>query len=222
MSRKTVYIDESGNFGSRGRYFTIAGTVIDGNKQVRQKELRKIKKVLHDAKLHNSECISSNGELKAANISIDERATFLQRITNKANFSVNYITVDLKHAMDRLLHEQNIFYNYLTSYVIRPIVQDDSELTNLCIILDMRNSAVKRSRNFDDYIKTKIWTEWQAWNVDVEIMYVESQTSVGIQLADFTSNAINGYFLSKNDNLVNIIRPNIISRQNFPYKKFGK
>lgn len=217
MTKKTIYIDESGNFGSDGRYFVISGVVFD--EENKKNEIKNIYKKIGQAKKHNLNKVADNGELKAASLTYAARRKLLESMS-LGNFDINYIALDLWHMYGYLSENQNVFYNYLTKFIIKPIVQNDSELNELSIILDMRNASVKRSKNFDDYIKSLIWGDWGFNEVKVNVEYLESQNSVGLQCADYIANAIYLYYEKEKD-IVNCMRPLIRVRQRFPYKTFG-
>ncbi|CAK1226470.1 hypothetical protein R55227_BLOPHJLP_00214 [Fructobacillus tropaeoli] len=216
MVSKTVFIDESGNFGKRGRHFVIAAVIFSDN--TKKGSIRKVKKVIGKSKVANSDCVSENGELKATDISYPERRILLEKL-NDADFKINFVVCDLKHSYSELLAEQNLFYNYLLQFIIKPIVKYDSKITELHLIIDMRNKTIRKGKKFDSYIKTKIIFEWQCRNVAVDVEYLESQNSIGLQCADHVANALYGKYEFGSDNF-DVIEDKVCFCTKFPNSKF--
>lgn len=214
-----LYIDESGNFGSQGRYFTICSLRCLNHQE--QKLNRIVKKASKKAKeKFGLDCCTGNGEVKAALSNPIIKDYYLSRIPNGTS-RIDYITADLKHIQTRLLDNQNIFYNYLLSFLIIPVISNNSDVTLLDISLDNRSIKVGSENTFEDYIKSKIWIESDRPDVDVRVHYVNSEHSYEIQAADFVANILNGFYENSEDNLVKYIRPSLEIRQRFPYQRFG-
>ncbi|KAA8455233.1 DUF3800 domain-containing protein [Weissella paramesenteroides] len=219
MGSKTIYIDESGNFGSDGRYFTIAAVELDSK---HKKHLNhRMKNITRMVKENYPNVANENGEIKAnrSNCIIRE---FVLRKVQTALFNIRYITVDLTQISKRLLNNQNVLYNYLASFLIKPLVLSDSEIESIEIILDERTKAVRNGFDINGYFQNLIWIDMKREEIDLKIISAKSHTTYGIQVADFIVHAIQNKFEDGIDSHALQIKNRIVTRQNFPYKTFGK
>ncbi|ADG41493.1 hypothetical protein LKI_09770 [Leuconostoc kimchii IMSNU 11154] len=219
MSKKFVYIDESGNFGSDGRYFTIAA--IEVSESNHKKLIRNMRRITGQVKRNFPSVATSLGEVKAANSDIVIREYVIRKIVN-SYFVVRYITVDLTKIDSKLLENQNILYNYLVSYIVKPIIKHLGDGDRLEFYIDERNQAVKNGFNIDEYIKHLAWFEMKKYTLGIEVKSVKSHKFEGIQVADFIAHAIQCKFEYNYEPFLDKIRPIIGTRQHFPYKEFGK
>lgn len=135
---------------------------------------------------------------------------------------IDYITADLSYIEPRLLNNQNILYNYLLTFLISPIIKNNSDLSEIHIYLDNRSLKVGDEMSFSDYIKSKIWIEYDRPDISVSVHYVDSQSDYHIQGADFVANAINGFYEYNESYFTQILRSCMEVRVKFPYKYFGK
>ncbi|WP_191978911.1 DUF3800 domain-containing protein [Fructilactobacillus fructivorans] len=214
-----MYIDESGNLGAQGRYFTIAGICCE-NRQQSKKLKNKIKKCSRKAKGKFNNCYTNNGEVKSAECNIIIKDYYYRSISNIIS-SIYYVVVDLEQVYGNLRDHQNILYNYLLSFLVRDILKDYDNLSNLKIHLDNRTIKVGHEKTFGEYIKQKVWGDFNRPFVNINVEYVDSQRNYKIQAADFVVNNINSHYLyGKNidSNLTKVIK----KKCKFPYKTFGK
>lgn len=219
MSNKFVYIDESGNLGSDGRYFTIAA--IEINSADHQKLIRNMKRITGQVKRMFPNVATSRGEVKAANSNVIIREYVIRKII-KSYFVIRCITVDLTKIDKVLLKNQNILYNYLVSYIVKPTIKKLGSGDNVSFYIDERNQAVKNGFNIDEYIKHIAWFEMRKYELNLQVKSVKSHKFEGIQVADFIVHAIECKFEYECELFLDKIRPRIGTRQHFPYKEFGK
>ncbi|MBS1007805.1 DUF3800 domain-containing protein [Leuconostoc suionicum] len=219
MSNKFVYIDESGNFGTDGRYFTIAAVEI--NSADHQKLIRNMKRITGQVKRMFPNVATSRGEVKAANSNVIIREYVIRKII-KSYFVIRYITVDLTKIDKVLLNNQNILYNYLVSYIVKPTIKKLGSGDKVSFYIDERNQAVKNGFNIDEYIKHIAWFEMRKYELNLQVKLVKSHKFEGIQVADFIVHAIECKFEYECELFLDKIRPRIGTRQHFPYKEFGK
>ena len=64
-----------------------------------------------------------------------------------------------------------------------------SNIKKLVLILDKRTIKVKSSNSFEDYINLLIRYE-MGLDIQIEVIYMESQNCYAIQAADFVANAL--------------------------------
>lgn len=215
MSEKIyLYLDESGNLGMEGKYFTIAAIETTNSKplnNVVKKSILKTKNTFIKFKDSN--------EIKASDSSPIIKDYFLTKIASK-DINVRYITSDKRHVKKALLDDENLFYNYMLKFLIVPVAKK-SGLKKLIIQLDKRSIKVKSANSFEDYINLVLRYEL---NLDIEIIveYFESHNSYAIQAADFVANAIYTKYEYGYDYYYDLISNKIIDCIHFPRWKFGK
>lgn len=210
-----LYLDESGNLGSGGRYFTIAAVETDNPKplsNIMKKTILKTKTKFERFKDVN--------EIKASESNPIIKDFFLNRIASKENIHIRYIVSDKKHVKKDLLDDENLLYNFMLKFLIVPVAKRQG-LKRLIIILDKRSIKVKSANSFEDYINIILRFEL---NLDIEIVvkYLESQNSYAIQAADFIANAIYTKYEFENEYFYKLVNHKITYDNRFPYKNFGK
>lgn len=218
MESVSLFIDESGNFGTDGRFFTIASVRCDVNDRFRYS--RAVKKASLKIKKNFPTSCNDNGEVKASLSNCIAKDYMLRKIEHSC-FRIDYITADLNYVEERLLNNQNILYNYLLTFLVKPVVINNSDLKRLNITIDNRTIKVGTERAFDEYIKGKIWVDYCRSDVDVNVEYVSSDKNYYIQGADFVANAINARFEKENQYFTNLIANKFEVRVKFPYRNFG-
>lgn len=210
-----LYLDESGNLGSHGRYFTIAAIETTNSKplnNVIKKTILKTKKTFEDFK--------DNIEIKASDSTPIIKDYFLRKIASKQNICIRYIISDKVHVKKALLDDENLLYNYMLKFLIEPVAKKPG-LKKLIIKLDKRSIKVKSANSFEDYINIKLRYELNL-DIVVAVEYVESHNSYSIQAADFIANAIYTKYEHNYLYYYDLISSKIIDSIHFPRSKFGK
>ncbi|PWW01240.1 uncharacterized protein DUF3800 [Paenibacillus cellulosilyticus] len=206
--------DESGNMGNSGRYFVIA--CVAGH------ELKPLVNVMNKAIINVKKQFKQYAnldEIKASKASPVVKEYILRKIASK-DIQIRYIVADLHHIKPQLLSDQNTLYNYLLSFIIRPVAST-AFVRGLQLNLDKRSIKVGSENSFEDYLKIKVRYEDQNL-IPITVKYIESQNSVLIQAADFVANAIYSKYEYGNDYFYDIIDPKIYRLERFPYAQFGK
>lgn len=208
--------DESGNFGKRGRYFTIACVGMENTKSlsnVMKKAVLKTKKKFPE--------FTNEKEIKASDAYPPIKDYFLRKIGSK-DVSIRYIVADLHHVKKQLLEDENLLYNYMLKFVIEPVAMKKG-LKHLVINLDKRTIKVKSTNSFEGYIKIRLNYELNL-DINIEVNYVESHNSYAIQAADFIANAVNARYEygRKHGYYYNLIEDKIVQKELFPRRFFGQ
>ncbi|KOP78198.1 hypothetical protein AMS60_18710 [Bacillus sp. FJAT-21945] len=208
--------DESGNFGKKGRFFTIACVGMENTKplsNVMKKAVLKTKTVFPEFK----DCT----EIKASDAYPPIKDYFLKKIASK-DLSIRYIVADLHHVKRQLLEDENLLYNYMLKFIIEPVALN-RKLKHLIINLDKRSIKVKSTNSFEGYIKIRLNYELNL-DINIEVNYVESQNSYAIQAADFVANAVNAKY-EYGDNhryYYDLLEGKYVQRELFPRRYFGQ
>lgn len=206
--------DESGNLGSKGRYFTIACVQTLNQKplfNVMKKAVLKTKKTFDD--------FSEFQEIKASHAYPCIKDYFLNKIVSK-DIEIKYVVADLNFVKPQLLKDENLLYNYMLQFIIVPVAKKP-RVKKIVINLDKRTIKVQSGNSFEEYIKIKLLYELNL-EVDVIVNYLESHNCYAIQAADFIANAVNSYYEYGHAYFYNIVKQKVVQRELFPYKSFGK
>ena len=104
-----VFIDESGNLGTSGRYFVISAVYCKNYKKAH----RFMKNRITKAKNTFPKMRCSINEIKSVNAYPCVKHKILYDLSNR-EFSVSYIVLDLFHIDAHLLENKNLLYNFAT------------------------------------------------------------------------------------------------------------
>lgn len=214
MSKKLVMaLDESGSFGTKGNYFVIAGIITDNAKPLQNVMRRSAK-----ATKEKFPEFQDHTEIKAAHSYLVIRDYFLRRICSK-DIEIRYIVADKRHVFQRLLDDQNVFYNYMLKLLIMPIVRT-KKIDELEILIDRRSIKVASGNSFEDYIKAEIWGELGS-KMDITVRYPESHASKLVQAADFVAHSVYCNYEYEKDHCYQLMQPKIVVGERFPRHAFG-
>jgi len=214
MTKVILNLDESGNLGSDGRYFTIAC--------IETKNVKPLINVMKKTELKTKKKFKSFKnveEIKSSEAYPLIKDYYYRKIVSK-DICIRYITADKKHVKKELLDDENLLYNYMLKFLIIPVARRRN-VRAIDIFLDNRSIKVKSANSFKDYITIKLKYELGI-DIDLRVRYVESKNSYPVQAADFVANAINSFYEHKYDMYFNLIRPKIIQHEKFPRNKFGR
>jgi hypothetical protein len=201
----SVFVDESGDMGTGGRYFVIAMLVPQKSKRI-SNFMRKF-------------CIKNNlQEVKAAQLEFPQKQEIFNKLTSANDYTISYIVAD-KYNVDnkKLFEDKNLFYNYLFSFLIKKTIRSTKE--DISILLDNHSTKVKSINSLCDYIKIKAFTQWHYQN-NLYISYVNSKDSKTIQAIDVVANAIYAHYIYGKDHFYNMLT--ISESIKFPQSKFNQ
>lgn len=221
IKKKERYLifDESGNLGSKGRYFVIA--CIDthdckGLHNIMHKKLGAAKKIFPElASLHSN-------EIKAKEAYPCVKYHILECIARK-QLRISYVVADLLHIKQSLLIDKNILYNYLMRLLVEKIISDADNGTTINIICDKHSTKVASGNSFSDYIKLFLLYE-KDFDVCLNIQYLDSDAKNAfiVQAADYIANALYGYYEYGDKIYFNCFKHKLEKAILFPWKLFGK
>ena len=203
-----IFLDESGDLGWKfdnpnrdggsSRFITISGIVID------EDQFKYVKRFISD--IYKKYNLTPKIEKKGCNFS-EEDATYivtnLSKLIKKApSFNVISITARKENVYERLRIDCNIFYNYMLGVML----PDTFKLhNNLSVILDKRTIKVDHGNNFEAYIKTKCWGEFNM-NNDISCVYESSDQNEGIWMANWMANWIWRRYEDNQNSAYNILQ----------------
>jgi len=200
-----IYVDESGDLGTGGRYFAIGAFCTEDGKRVRNI----IKKYC-----------ARNGldELKNFGMSFRDRQDIAQKFKKETDHKIGYICVDkTKIASPHLRADQNLLFNYAFSHLAQQLIAPEDQ--DVRIFVDNRNQKVGSKNSMAEYIRIKAYTDW-GFAHSIQVSYLDSKADRLIQAADFVSgNVYQRYHLGK-AHIYNILKPDVAIK--FPNAQFGQ
>ena len=180
LNKTFIYLDESGDLGfnkGSSKYFIISFIALDTKTNLTLK--RKIKEVKKRYRIRKDIEIKGN----SSNHSL--RTDILKEICSLPIEIYSIITK--KQGINKSLREDtNIFYNYMVNLILVPYIEQ-SKNSNFCLIADLRINKVSKGMRFGDYLKYKIFCENSLYNVKIDIEYLDSFSSYGLQAVDFVA-----------------------------------
>ena len=223
MNEISLFVDESGNLGSQGRFFLICALEIynQSSKTVSRRAGRLINK------FKRRKIIPKSKELKGWSINEDDRFELITKILSK-DIKVRYIVLD-KYKATLLLKkadDKNACYNYLVQLLVKKIITYNN-VHKVNIYLDNRSVKIGNRLSLKPYLYNKLVLEQLETNMDIkrvefDINYLESESCYLIQCADIISNSLFKKYNSNIDIFYKKIKPYIIFESKFPSKSFGK
>jgi hypothetical protein len=200
-----IYVDESGDLGTGGRYFVIGAFCTEDGKRVRNI----IKK--HCAKY-------GLDELKNFGMLFLHREEIAHKFRKIDDHKMGYVCVDkTKIQSSHLRANQNLLFNYAFSYLAKELIK--SEKQDVRFIVDNRNQKVGSRNSLGEYIRIKAYTEWGFTN-DIQTEYLDSKADRLIQAADFVSGNCYQMYHNNRPHIYNILKPEISIK--FPNTQFGQ
>jgi len=203
LNKIFIYLDESGDLGfnkGSSKYFVISFIAMDTKTNLILK--RKIKKV---KKRHK---IGKDVEIKANKSNHSLRVDVLKEICSLP-IEIYSITTKKQGINKSLRKDTNIFYNYMVNLILVPYIEE-SKISNLCLIADSRINKVSKGMRFGDYLKYKVFFENNLYKIKLDIKYLDSLTSYGLQAVDFITNSIFKSYEQANDRYYKALRGRII------------
>lgn len=224
MNEVNLYIDESGDLGTKGRYFLICALDVDA-KELKTISRRAGRVIARFKEEHN---ISKNVELKGWSLDQKDRKTLIQKILFKG-VKVRYIIMDLKQTTMLLekADDKNACYNYLVQLIVKKVIKDFPNTNKINLYMDNRSVKIGNRLSLKPYLYNKLVLEQLEKNnpykrIDFVINYFESESCYLIQWADIIANSLYKKYNSHKDEFYKLIKPYIIFESRFPSHNFGK
>jgi len=202
---KTLFIDESGNLGTKDRYFVLAMLTPQRPKRI-------INFMRKFCGKHNLP------EIKASQLSVPHKQEIFNKLYSANDYVISYIVVDKWHIDNKKLFEdKNVLYNYLFSFLVKKTIKSTQE--DLNFLLDNHSTKVKSINSLADYIRLKAYTQFGCQH-DVRLAYTDSKNSKIVQAADVIANAIWARYNYNTSHFYNMLT--ISESIRFPQARFGQ
>ena len=224
MKEINLFIDESGNLGSQGRYFLICA--LEVQEKVIKKLSRRVSRLINTFK--KEKLIPKDTELKGWSINEEDRFILITKILSK-DIKVRYIVLDKEKAtlLLKKCDDKNACYNYLVQLIVKKLIMTHKELEKINLYLDNRTVKIGNRLSLKPYLYNKLILEQlektkNVKRIEFEINYMESKSCYLIQCADIISNSLYKKYNSDNNMFYKKIKPYINFESKFPSKNFGK
>jgi len=207
-AEKTLYIflDESGDLGwnpGSSRHLVI-GTVCTRQPRRVRKLIRRFKEQFN---------IPLNRELKASDAGPKARRWLMARLAADMLLCCRAIVVYKPNVKSALQERNNLLYNYAAGLLLVPHIEN---LARVNLSVDPREQKVKAPYAFDRYLEMKLYAEGES-TVKLLIQRPESDTSNGIQAADYLCNTVFRHFERGEETCFRMIQPRLeLHRLYFP------
>lgn len=207
-----VFIDESGNLGKGGKYFVISAVVCPDDKSK-----YRLKRIFKKACLKYSSSNRPLKEIKTNKLKFPRIQELATQIVSKPDHEIFLLIVEKKHFKTKL--DSNLTYMYLSGILIKQILKSyDDDIT---ITFDARDVKQTSITAISDYLKIKAYQDWD-FKYSLDVYRKESHLVYCLQLADFASNCTYRFYTDGKKQSLNILKPRIEKRIEYPIGKFGK
>src|SRR3989338_8573006 len=202
---KTLFVDESGDLGTKGRYFIITLFAPQKSKRI-SNFMRKF-------------CAKNSlQEVKASQLSFPQKQLIFNKLCSANDYTISYIVADkLNIDNKKILEDKNLCYNYLFSFLVKKTIKSTQE--DITLLLDSHSTKVKSINSLADYIKIKAYTQW-GFRHNLHIRYTDSKDSKVVQATDVVANAVYANYTYETGHFYNMLT--VSESIKFPYSKFGQ
>jgi hypothetical protein len=204
-----IFVDESGNLGTDGRYFVICCLV--------STDIKRLKNIIK-----RSSVAFGGGsvlpEIKAWRLSLPQKQRLLNDLLKKDDFLCSYIVAEKQHLAPRMLLDKNVCYNYLAKHILKLLVKGANE--DVEVILDNHTIKVGSLNSLSDYIRIEAYSKW-GFPHGITFRYMDSRDCKALQVADFLSNTVYARYEHGSRHLYDQFQKIIAHSVRFPKARFG-
>lgn len=206
-----VFIDESGNQGSQGKYFIIAAVVCPTNRT-----RFRLKRIFKKACLKYSKEDAPLPEIKSNALGFEQLQELLNKMALRPDYSLFILVADKQHLKTNLDH--NLYYNYLSGVLIQRILSKYAD--DVRITFDARDVKQTSLTSIADYLKIKAAIDW-GFKYTLQVARKDSRTVFCLQAADLVAHVAYKKYSADGNHLFGLLRPRIEKLVAFPRGKFG-
>lgn len=210
-----VYIDESGNLGKDGRYFTIAAVACHD-----AKAFHRIKRIFKQACLdYSDDATKPLDEIKTTLLKFEQKQALLNELALRPDHEIFILVADKNHLTFELSEKsRNIGYNYLCGVLAKRILKKYNY--GICLTFDGRTTKVTSRDSLLDYLRIKGNIEW-GYKHKLEVKQADSRAVYCLQAADLLANVSYRAYRDDKKHLLNIVESRIETIVEFPFAKFN-
>ncbi|MDF9867591.1 hypothetical protein OKW22_001166 [Bacilli bacterium PM5-3] len=184
-------VDESGSFNtSYEQYYIISGIIVEDN-SILQNIHKKIEKEVRTSK-------NSIKELKASRIKDEKKALFINEMLDNSNIKIISLVIDKKELNNKydFIISEFLIYNYALKELCKAALENNLIMKNdeILFFVDARSMNQKVYNDLESYLNLEFFDILKKVNV----VYKDSSITREIQMADYVSNVIYGYYNKTN------------------------
>lgn len=188
---KYFCVDESGSFNtSYERYYIISGLIVEDNTLVQDIHL----KIENEVRKNKN----SIKELKASRIKDSQKALFINAMTNDERIKIISLVLDKKVLREKydFTISEFLIYNYALKELCRFAIENNylEKCDDVLFLVDSRTMNQKVYNDLESYLNLEFFKKLNA----IRVVYKDSSTTREIQMADYVSNTIYGYYNETN------------------------
>ncbi len=195
-----IFIDESGDLGhkdldnpQKSKYFVLVGLCC--------LDTRKVAKCV--SKTRDTLINKDMSEMKFTNSPLVIRRRLLERLA-KEKIDVHAIVVDKTTVFPSLMDKKEIYFNWVSGYLARRLINHFPNDKEVNIIVDKRSFG-KNQEEFNNYVKYKIKTVLgDRWKI--VIRHKNSQRELCLQVTDFLAGTVHRKYRYNDSTLFEIIK----------------
>ncbi len=193
-----IYIDESGNLGSKEKFFVLIALVTQNTDR--------IKSIIRKARRDYGKRDTALEEIKAYGLNYLQKKEILGSLNQKDDFFCSCVVVNKERLSPKLFAEKNLYYNHFIRFLLRPILSDADE--DVQIILDKRTVKPESYNSLRDFIKIEAYTRWK-FKKNIKLEQHDSKKYICLQAADLIANVVYRRYQNKEEDLYNIIKDKV-------------
>ena len=206
-----VFIDESGDLGSGGRFFVMAAVVFLGDFAAK-KGSRLVRKARKNMRVE---------ELKSSRMHFEERQAILNRLMNIDGVDFFYFIAEKSQvSLLRGDYSKNLIYNYFAKLLVDEIFKTYSD--KMYILFDERTTKVQSMNSLKDYLLIDACVNFGKKNNEIIIEQADSRAVNNLQLADLISGTVYQAYSRKKRHFLDIIGRKVRSANEFPEASFSQ
>ena len=216
MSDIHVYVDESGDLGfnpDSSEFFILSYVLISRENYFTINT--KTKRLMKNINTKNKNKKSNIKEFKFTNDSEKTRGKFLNLI-QKSNLDLGALIISKDSVKQNLKDKKPILYNYLAikdviSTIINEYVDHSSLHNKISFVIDksMNGEAIEHFNNYCEERVNKISKDLRISEITLKIEHSSSESSVGVQIADYLAGSVSNKISRENSKFYNIIETKI-------------
>jgi len=193
-------VDESGSFNtSYEQYYIISGIVVRDNYLLQERH-KKIEKEIRNKQ-------NQNKELKASRIRDEQKAKFINSMLECDDIHVVSLVIDKKKLNQKynFVVSEFLIYNYAMKELLVAAMENNmiNENDEILCFVDSRTMNYKVHNDLESYLNLEFFDYLKR----ITVIYKDSSITREVQMADYVSNTVYGYFNKTNKAYQYVNRP---------------
>lgn len=183
-----IFVDESGSYNDYGTRYYVVSAIVSKSKVLLDN--------LHKEVAKNIKKKGHKNELKASRLDDKEKVLFIDALTNNNDIDIYSMVVDKQPLIEKehFVLSENAMNNLVVCDLVEWIVDDNSTISDIILFNDQRQLTKSTYRDLETLLNIRLFNKID----NLDVIYKDSATNPTIQLADYVSNAVFGFFNKTN------------------------